>query len=192
MKQPQGPLDRAQTRQWINRQRMQTARWTWGVFAVLQAVFFVVAGAFAGAWNREVLVFTGGFLVLSLGLTVYAWRRSGASWRGEVVDKRRRKIRVPTYADHSEQIRTVYQVFCRTPRGKRMKVRTRKAYSDYLKPGDRVVKVPGFYYPEKEQPDGEQRACIGCGNIFAATAGNCPACGSPLPDVEALGELVRS
>jgi hypothetical protein len=153
---------------------------------------FGIARAAAGAWNREVLFFGGGFLILSLGLTVYAWRRAGVSWRGEVVDKRTRKIRVPTYAEHSEQIRAVFQVVCRTPRGKRVKLRTRKAYSDYLLPGDRVVKVAGFYYPEKEEPVGEQRACIGCGNIFAASGGNCPACGNPLPDLTALDELVRS
>lgn len=186
MKQKKGPLNEEQTRKWIARYQVNARRYAWGFFVLLQPVVFGIIWASMGELNPDVFYSWAFFFVVTLLLALYSRRRAARSWRGTVADKGLRKVRVRNYEDQPDQIRTVLEVVFRTSRGKTVKLRSRQAFYDYFTPGDAVVKPAGFDFPEKEEPDGESRVCVACGNVFSATEGNCPGCRAPLPDVKAL------
>lgn len=63
------------------------------------------------------------------------------------------------------------------------------ALFDYFNVGDRVFKVAGFDWPEKQNLAGSSRACIVCSEVVDRAAVKCPRCAAPMPD---HATLVRS
>lgn len=191
MKWDKGPLTAEQTREWVERYQRHARIYAWGFFALLHPVVFVVIWISMGELNKDVFLSLAFFSFVTF---LFAWttrRKASKSWAGEVVDKGIRQRRVRSGDESHDRIETYHEVVFRTTRGKKVKMRCGVPYFEHFHPGDPAIKLPGYDWPVKARDDGGPRVCLACGNLIDPGEGNCPRCGAPVPDHEALVSLVR-
>lgn len=95
-------------------------------------------------------------VALSVVLTLYTRRRTSRTWQGVVEDVRSYRRDRSTSSESVAQFESYIQVRYRTDTGRRGKITLKKRQFDAalagLKPGDRLVKEAGSYYPRKAEP----------------------------------------
>ncbi len=92
-------------------------------------------------------------VALSVILTLYSRRRMGRTWQGVVEDVRSYRRDRSTGDDSTAQYEDYVRVRYRTDAGKRGKITFKRRQFDAalpgVKPGDRLIKEAGSYYPRK-------------------------------------------
>lgn len=176
-----------ETLAWAGSYRTNSRRYAWIFLLVLVPVVVGVIRLSTGEWNEDVLYSAAAFIVVTGLLAFFSRRGTEGAWRGTVEGK---AIRRETRRRHDDgPAETVYipVVVFRTDTGKRVKLRVSRDLYEYFREGERVVKIAGFDWPEKEESAPEdRRVCIACGNVLEAGEVPCSRCRAPVPDLEAL------
>jgi hypothetical protein len=157
----------------LGRYRRHKVAWALIFVLLMIPIILLIMWLDVGEINGDVLYSLLAFLVATAALSAGAFRVAWQSWRGVLVgEELRRNI--------------LFLVF-RTDSGRTHRLRASGSMSAYYMPGDRVVKIKGFDYPEKEQRDAEWRICIVCGTVYVVDRDACPLCRAPAWDIWALG-----
>jgi hypothetical protein len=181
-KAPRG-LSAEETRAWLTTYRKHSRIYAWGFFAVVVPVVFGVIWWSMGELNQDVFLSAGFFVLVFLILALWTRRKSGASWTGVVSRKFQKKVHVssrnPDIPD-SWEIRNILEI--RTDSGKKITFRLTPDLFEYFQEGDRVCKVGGVDWPEKQELAGPRRICVVCGTLVSRDAVTCPRCRGNIPD----------
>lgn len=149
----------------LDRYRQQKTAWALIFGLAVTVIVFVVIWIDVGEINTDVIYSLLAFVVSTAAMALWTFRKANQSWHGVVVGEESRR-NVP------------FMVF-RTDSGRIRRIRSHGEMWLYFAPGDRVQKIEGFDYPEKEKRDSYQRICIVCGTIYPADDAHCPHCRAP-------------
>ncbi len=131
--------------------------------AVLYLIWRDVGELSSDVWLSLVV-----FILVTTVLVVITLRKAGGTWQGELLEVIRRAKGV--------------QFNFITDQGKSITIFGGSDLSDYFKPGDRVVKISGYDFPEKIDRDGEWQLCVACGKIYSLHKKRCRFCRYPSID----------
>ena len=119
---------------------------------VLIPVVFLIIWLDVGEMTAEVGYSLLGFVVVTAVLGFFTLRKAGDSWQGVLEEM-------------IEKENGIAFVF-RSNQGKRVTIYGGAQMAEYFSPGDRVIKIKGYDYPEKVNRDGENQLCMVCGKVY--------------------------
>ncbi|MBN1537370.1 MAG: hypothetical protein JW908_11605 [Anaerolineales bacterium] len=158
-------VSRAQAKSHSSNYFKQRLAWSFLFGLLLIPIVFVLIWRDVGEFTTDVWLSLLGFIVVTTVLAYFTLRSANKTWQGELEEVIARENGT--------------QFVFRTDQGKRIRIIGSAELADYFHPGDRVVKIKGYDYPEKiERKDGQQ-ICVACGKVFAITEKRCQACRYP-------------
>lgn len=121
-----------------------------------------------GEFSSDVWLSLGGFIILTALLAVITLRKGSGTWQGELSQVISRENGV--------------QFNFTTDQGKNVTIFGNAGMADYFSPGDRVVKIKGYDFPEKIEREGEWQLCVVCGKVYPLREKRCRFCRYPSID----------
>lgn len=183
------PLSPEETRTWIVRYRKYSKIYAWSFLILLLPVIFVVIWISMGELNRDVFLSLGFFAVVTVLLALWTRKRAARSWTGQVADKFVKTVHFRANENRPARTEQRPMVEFRTDRGKKVVLRAGADQFGYFEVGDRVFKVSGLEWPEKESLDGDRRLCMICGALVSTENGACGRCRGPIPDHAVMRDM---
>lgn len=112
-----------------------------------------------GEFSSDVWLSLGAFIAITTVLGVFTLRKGSGSWQGELFQVIQREKGV--------------QFNFITDQGKDVIIFGGASLADYYSPGDRVVKIRGYDFPEKIERDDQRQLCVVCGKVYPIQAKRC-------------------
>lgn len=121
-----------------------------------------------GEFSMDVWLSLGVFIIFTTMLAIITLRKASGTWQGELFQI------IP-------KAKGMQFTFI-TENGRCITIFGGSGLADYYKPGDRVVKIRGYDFPEKIDRDGERQLCVACGKIYPLHEKRCRYCRYPSID----------
>lgn len=118
-----------------------------------------------GEFSSDVWLSLGVFIVITTILAVITLRKAGGTWQGEFVE--------------AQQKYQGIQMSFITDQGKTKVIFGSSSLLHYYMPGDKVIKIKGYDFPEKIERDGKRQLCVVCGKVYPGKDSRCPSCRYP-------------
>lgn len=155
--------------------RKKSRAWAWIFIIMIIPIVFMVIWRSMGELNVEVFYSLGGFIFVTAVLAYFTTRAVNKSWKGTLVDKYVKEVRV-NEGDGNYYYKNKYILVFQTDGKRRERVGITPAGFEYFQKGDRAMKVKGLNYPEKIQRDGVRQICLTCGAVYDLAKEQCPRC----------------
>ena len=165
--------------------RKKSRAWAWIFFFLIVPVVFVVIWRSMGELNADVFYSLGGFIAVTGVLAYFTTRAANKSWKGTLVDKYVKDVRVKE-GDGHYHYKKKYILLFQTDQKRRERVVITPGGYEYFHKGDRAMKVKGLHYPEKILRDGLQQICLTCGSVYDLNKEQCPRCRFQRVDIKAV------
>jgi predicted nucleic acid-binding Zn ribbon protein len=159
---------RKTAREHSNRFMRQRISWALVFALLLIPVVFFIIWKDLGEVSADLWLSLGGFILVTAVLAGITLRKAGGSWQGELQEVIQR--------EQGNQFNFL------TDRGKKVTIFGGASMADYFSPGDRVVKIKGYDFPEKIRRDGERQICVVCGKVYPISEKRCRTCRFPSID----------
>lgn len=159
---------RKTAREHSNRFMRQRVSWALVFAFLLVPVVFFIIWKDLGEVSSDLWLSLGGFILVTAFLAVITLRKAGGTWQGELQEVIQREQGI--------------QFNFLTDRGKKVTIFGGASMYGYFQPGDRVIKIRGYDFPEKVRRDGERQMCVVCGKVYPLAEKRCRACRFPSID----------